>query len=343
MKNLLTKRNFSKTSLTLMTLFFVGCGQAKKQSQNPAEQDSLILALASQNSANTAPAGCLVQLTFSPSKDGQLSRVENVHVIHREGMSAEAMVASQNQTFKRILNPSKENGEESVPEFADEVRRLISQASASGVTTDCLGVAKDLAVQLQERAKAVAEMRAKQASSSGLSFSSNVICDYNCGITPPPINYNTYPYNYPYQYNKYGPTWAGGYGSPDPYTNSFFNNYYGGYGTGDVLYAGTWSSIGNGLKSASGSIQTADTLSSGCKDGMGSLGGCVGGALKAWSADLVKGAAVNGGLLLMGAGRLITPVGVTTAVFDQKAAHGTLSSMCRTGRELECGGYKYSY
>ena len=310
-----------KPLLILLATFFIGCGVRKKPT---AEQESLVLAMTAPNSASTDPGACLFELSFAPSENQDVGRIENVHVIHRAGVSAKAMASSQNATLKRILNTSKESSEESVPQFVDEVRNLVASAPTSGISTDCLGVAKNLAAQMQARANAVAA-----AKSNGAQLS---------------LNNSYYPNSNTYQYNAYGPTWFGGVGTPDYYANAFFNHYYGGYNSGDILLANRWSAIGRGVGNANDALGTADTAVSGCQNGRGQLGGCVVGAVKALGAEMIQGAAVNGGLLLMGAGRFIPQVGAVMSVFEPKAtADGTMSSYCKTSSDSYCQQYRYTY
>ncbi len=314
-------KSLIKPSLLVLATLFVGCGVRKKPS---TEQDSLVLAMTAPNSASTDPGACLFELSFASGENQAVGRIENVHVIHRAGVSAKAMTSSQNATLKRILNTSKENSEESVPQFVDEVRNLVAKAPASGISTDCLGVAKNLAAQMQARADAVA---ASKANSAQLSLSNSY-----------------YPNSNTYQYSAYGPTWFGGVGTPDYYSNAFFNHYYGGYNSGDVLLANRWSAIGKGLGKANDAIGTADTAVGGCKDGWGQLGGCVVGATKALGSSMVQTAIVNGGAIVMGAGRFIPQIGVVMSVFEPKAtADGTLESYCKTSVDPYCKNYKYTY
>jgi len=315
------EKSLVKTSLLLLGTLLVGCGVRKKP---PAEQDSLVLAMTAPNSASTDPGACLFELSFAPSENLDVGRIENVHVIHRAGVSAKAMTSSQNATLKRILNTSKGSSEESVPQFVDEVRNLVASAPASGISTDCLGVAKNLAAQMQARANAVAA-----AKSNGAQLS---------------LSHSYYPNPNTYQYNAYGPTWFGGVGTPDYYSNAFFNHYYGGYNSGDVLVANRWAAIGKGLGQANDTIGTANTAVGGCKDGWGQIGGCVVGAAKALGSSMAQTAVVNGGMILMGAGRFIPHVGVVMSVFEPKAtADGTLESYCKTAVDPYCRNYKYTY
>ncbi len=342
------RRVFAGFSLIVGTSLLVACGQPKSQTKpEVAPQDSLVIAMTAPNTGGDRAGACLFSLDFSSSGDDNVGQVSNVHVIHSAGVSAESLVSSQNPTIKRIINPNKESGDESVPQFIDEVRTLISGAQTAAVSTNCVDAAKNLAQQLQERAKAVAQVKGKADAAMGLNFTNGTVCDYDCGITQPPVNYYN-PYSQPYQYNKFGPTWAGGFGTPDSYSNSFFRNYYGGYGTGDVLYAGSWgNAIGNGLNRAQSAYDSANTVSTGvggCQSGWGSVGGCVVGAVKALGSDMLKGAAVNGSMMLLGAGRFIPQAGIVMGVFEPKpVADGTLSSYCKSNVASYCGNYRYTY
>ena len=342
MKQVSFFKNLALSTLALMTLTTIGCGGSQKQAEAPPEEEPLILALAAENTAGNTRGACLLQLSFAPSERGDSNRVRNVHVIHRAGLSEEALVASQNKTLKRILNPSKESATESIPEFGEELRRLVSQASSAGIATDCLEVAKNLAGQLEDRAKAVASLRSKTPSGLSLNFGSDIICDYDCGPMSPPIMNNYYPYNQPYQYDRFGPTWTGGYGTPDTFTNSFFNNYYGGYQTGDVLYAGAWGAVGSGLKRAHGAASTTDTIVGGCQDAWGNARSCAVGAAKAWGTSAAGDALVNRGMTALGAGRFSPHLSIIMSVFDQSGGRSTLADIC--GRsDPYCENYKYNY
>lgn len=334
----------------IISQFIAACGQPRAAGNSDSMRDSMLIAMTAPNGGGEQPGACLLALEFTSDGDDELGQVSNVHVIHEEGVSADSLMESQNKTIKRVITPTKESADESIPQFYDEVRTLVANSKSAGVSTNCVDAATNLAQQLEERAAAVTEVKSKSNSELGLNLGYGTVCDYDCGFTQPQIDNYNYPYNYPYQYNKYGPTWAGGYGTPDSYSNSFFRNYYGGYSSGDVLYASWGSGLANGLNRAQQVYDRANTVSTaagGCQDNWGQRGGCVVGAGKALGADMLKGAAVNGMLRLLGAGRWIRPVGVGMAVMEPTGvADGTIEGYCRTTRiksDPICGSFGYTY
>jgi hypothetical protein len=271
--------------------------------------------------------------------------VRNVHVLHKNAVSADRLKGSQNLTIQRTLTGAKDSRNESVAEFVDELNMLVGSADGDGVDAECIGAAKKLAAQFDERRKKIAEVKEKK-SAAALSLSNDIYCDYDCGYRPPEYNYNS-PYPYEFDYDKYGPTWAGGGGGyTDSFTNSFFNNYYGSYSSPDVLYAGSFGSIAGAAKNVYGRVDTADTLAGGCKDGTG-IGGCIGGAAKAWMSGTLQGAAVNGGLMIMGASKFIPMVGTALTVFEPQPTGGSsMTDFCKTSfgaNQDYCAYYRYEY
>lgn len=348
MSKFLKNRYIAFAPALIFSQFIAACGQPRAASNSDSMRDSMLIAMTAPNTSGEQPGACLLSLEFTSNGDDELGQVSNVHVIHEEGVSAASLMESQNKTIKRVITPTKESAEESIPQFYDEVRTLVANSKSAGISTNCVDAATNLAQQLEERATAVTEAKSKSNSALGLNLGYGTVCDYDCGYTQPPIDNYNYPYNYPYQYNKYGPTWAGGYGSPDSYSNSFFQNYYGGYNSGDVLYASWGSGLANGLNRAQGVYDRANTVSTGvggCQDNWGQFGGCVVGAGKALGADMLKGAATNGMLMLLGAGRWIPQIGVATTILDAGGTSktDTIEYWCRTNSASYCGSFGYKY